>query len=78
MNSFIFQTRFRIDKEGDISNTGFRIIPIRITSMKDKNDYTPTPVTDGMKIDGIINTLKDNGRKYLDYPVSEYPLDWKD
>ena len=78
MTSFIFQTRFRIDKEGDISNTGFRIIPIRITSMKDKNDYTPTPVTDGMKIDGIINTLKDNGRKYLDYPVSEYPLDWKD
>ena len=77
MNSFIFQTRFRIDKEGDISNTGFRIIPIRITSMKDKNDYTPTPVTDGMKIDGIVNTLKDNGRKYLDYPVPEYPLDWK-
>ncbi|MBO4470835.1 MAG: CapA family protein [Clostridia bacterium] len=78
MSSYIFQTRFRIDKEGDISNTGFRIIPIRITSMKDKNDYTPTPVTDGMKIDGIINTLKDNGRKYLDYPVAEYPLDWKD
>ena len=77
MNSYIFQTRFRIDKFGDISNTGFRIIPIRITSMKDKNDYTPTPVTDGMKIDGIINTLKDNGRKYLDYPVPEYPLDWK-
>ena len=77
MNSFIFQTRFRMDKNGDISNTGFRIIPIRITSLKDKNDYKPTPVTDGMKIDGIINTLKDNGRKYLDYPVPEYPLDWK-
>ena len=31
-----------------------------------------------MKKEGIINTLKDNGRKYLDYAVSDYPLDWKD
>ena len=78
MNSYIFQTRFRITKNGDISNTGFRIIPIRITSIKDRNNYVPTPITDEMKIAGIINTLKDNGRKYLAYPVEEYPLEWKD
>lgn len=78
MNSYLFQTRFRISKNGDISNTGFRIIPIRITSLKDKNNYVPTPITDDMKIEGIINTLKDNGSKYLDYPVSDYPLEWKE
>ncbi len=79
MNSYMFQTRFRISKNGDsITNTGFRIIPIRITSVKDKNNYVPTPITDDMKIEGIIKTLKDNGKNYLDYPVSEYPLEWKE
>ena len=29
MTSFIFQTRFKITKSGDVSNTGFRVIPIR-------------------------------------------------
>ena len=79
MNSYLFQTRFKISKNKEtIVNTGFRIIPIRITSIKDKNNYVPTPIEDDMKIEGIINTLKDNGKKYLEYPVSEYPVDWKD
>lgn len=77
MNSYLFQTRFKISKTGEISNNGFRIIPIRITSVKDRNNYTPTPVTDDMKTEGIINTLKDNGRK-LEYSVPEYPLEWKE
>ena len=76
MTSFIFQTRFRISKAGDISNTGFRIIPIRITSIRDKNDCIPTPVTDERLQTDIINVMKDNGKK-LDYAVSEYPLEWK-
>ena len=29
-----------------------------------------------VKIDSLLNTLKDNGRK-LEYGVSEYPLEWK-
>ncbi len=74
MNSFVFQTRFKISKSGDISNIGFRIIPIRITSVKDRNNYTPKPITDDMKIDGIISTLLDNGKGF---GVSEYPLEWK-
>ena len=79
MNSYMFQTRFRISKNGDsITNTGFRIIPIRITSVKDKNNYVPTPITDDMKIEGIIKTLTDKGKNYLDYPVSDYPLEWKE
>lgn len=76
MNSFLFQTRFRMTKSGEITNTGFRIIPIRITSVKDTNDFTPTPVTDPRKQTDIINVLKDNGKK-LEYAVAEYPLEWK-
>ena len=78
MNSYLFQIRFRVAKDGTITTRGFRIIPIRITSKKDINDYIPTPITDASKIEGIINTLKDNGRKYLDYAVPEYPLEWTD
>ena len=76
MNSFIFQTRFRFSKTGEKSNTGFRIIPIRITSVKDRNNFVPTPIEDEMKIDSVLNTLKDNGKKLL-YGVAEYPLEWR-
>jgi poly-gamma-glutamate synthesis protein (capsule biosynthesis protein) len=76
MTSFIFQTRFKVSKAGEISNQGFRIIPIRITSIRDKNDCIPTPVEDERLKTDIINVLKDNGRK-LDYAVAEYPLEWK-
>ena len=74
MNSIMFQTRFRVSKSGEISNTGFRIIPIRITSLKDRNNYTPTVLTDEMKIEGIISTMMDNGKGF---GVAEYPLEWK-
>ena len=76
MNSYLFQTRFRVAKNGDITNNGFRIIPIRITSLKDRNNFTPTPMTDEVKIDSLLNTLKDNGKK-LEYGVADYPLEWK-
>ena len=74
MTSIMFQTRFRISKSGEISNTGFRIIPIRISSLKDRNNYTPTPLTDDMKIEGIISTMKSNGKGW---GIEEYPLEWK-
>ena len=76
MTSFIFQTRFKVTKAGDVSNTGFRVIPTRITSIRDKNDCIPTPVEDERLQTDIINVMKDNGRK-LDYAVSEYPLEWR-
>ena len=74
MNSIIFQTRFRVAKSGTISNAGFRIIPIRISSLKERNNYTPTPLTDDMKIEGIISTMKSNGKGW---GIEEYPLEWK-
>lgn len=74
MSSYLFQTRFKV-KNGEASNQGFRIVPIRISSRDDRNDFAPTVVTKATMIDGILNTLKDNGRK-LEYAVQEYPLSW--
>lgn len=81
MTSYLFQTRFRV-REGEngqeITNEGFIIIPIRISSRTDKNDFIPTVLTKESTIDSILNTLKENGRKHCDYAVSEYPLAWAD
>lgn len=81
MTSYLFQTRFRI-REGEdgqeITNEGFIIIPIRISSRADKNDFIPTVLTKESTIDSILNTLKENGRKHCTYAVDEYPLAWED
>ena len=75
MSSFVFQTRFR--KRGEtITNEGFRIIPIRISSRTDRNDFIPTILTKDTAIDSVLTTLKANGRK-LEYAVEEYPLDFE-
>ncbi len=74
MLSFVFQTRFRVRGE-QVTNEGFRIIPIRISSRTDRNDFIPTILTKDTAIDSVITTLKANGRK-LEYAVSEYPLTW--
>lgn len=79
MTSMLFQTRFRI-REGEngqeITNEGFIIIPIRISSRADKNDFTPTVLTKESTVDSILNTLKENGRKHCTYAVETYPLAW--
>ncbi len=78
MLSYVFQTRFRV-REGSegrtITNEGFRIIPIRISSRTDRNDFIPTPLTKSTNIDSVLTTLKANGKK-LEYAVSSYPLEW--
>ncbi len=79
MTSYLFQTRFRVRGEGEaqeITNEGFIIIPIRISSRADKNDFIPTVLTKESTIDSIMNTLRENGRKHCDYAVEEYPLAW--
>lgn len=78
MSSMLFQTRFRI-REGEngqeIANEGFRIIPIRISSRTNRNDFTPTPYDSAASKDAVINILRQNGRK-LEWAVAEYPLEW--
>ncbi len=81
MTSYLFQTRFRVRGEGEaqeITNEGFIIIPIRISSRADKNDFIPTVLTKESTIDSIMNTLKENGRKHCEYAVDSYPLSWGD
>ena len=75
MTSYLFQTRFRI-RDGEVSNEGFRIIPIRISSRTDRNDFIPTVLEKATSIDAILNTLKDNGKR-LDFAVEKYPLEWE-
>ncbi len=75
MSSYIFQIRFRV-KDGQASSKGFRIIPIRISSRSDRNDFIPTVTTDPYKIDSLLGVLKSNGKK-LEYAVPSYPLDWE-
>ena len=78
MTSYLFQTRFRIREGADgqqITNEGFIIIPIRISSRTDRNDFIPTVLTKESAIDAILSTLKEHGRK-LDYAVDSYPLSW--
>ena len=77
MNAILFQTRFRFSKSGNVANTGIKIIPIQITSIKGKNNYQPTPITDEMKQKSVIQTMVDNGKKYCEYSLNEYPLEWK-
>ena len=74
MTSFMFQTRFRV-MDGVVSNEGFRIIPIRISSRTDRNDFSPPPLTKDTAIDSVLSTLRSNGRK-LEYAVESYPLEW--
>lgn len=75
MFTFIFQTRFKVLNDEIISNT-FRIIPCRISSRKDYNDFAITPLVEQSNISTVLTTLEKNGRK-LDYAVSNYPLDWE-
>ena len=74
MLSYVFQTRFRVKDEA-VTNEGFRIIPIRISSRKDRNDFTPTQLTDSTTVESLLSTLKSNGKR-LDYAVDSYPLEW--
>ena len=80
MTSYLFQTRFRVretENGQEITNEGFIIIPIRISSRTDRNDFIPTVLEKESTIDAILSTLDEYGRK-LEYAVEEYPLSWDD
>lgn len=75
MSSFMFQVRFHV-KDGQTQTSAFRIVPFRISSKTDYNDFIPTPFTDQRHIDNVINVLKSNGRE-LEYAVPDYPVEWE-
>jgi poly-gamma-glutamate synthesis protein (capsule biosynthesis protein) len=72
MSTFIFQMRFRV-RDGVAAGEGFRIIPARISSRSDTNDFAPTPYDKQVSIDSLISVLKKNGAS-LSNPVAHYPL----
>ena len=66
MSTFIFQVRFK-QKEGQIISDGFRIIPCRISSRTDYNDFTPTPFDKQIHINNVISMLTKTGSS-LEHP----------
>ena len=74
MSTFIFQIRMRV-KDGQADSEAFRIIPCRISSRTDYNDFTPTPYTKDANIEAVVKTLIQNGKK-LEYAVDSYPLEF--
>lgn len=74
MSSFIFQMRLRM-RDGVLTKESFRIVPIRISSRTDRNDFAPSLMDKVTAVDSILGTLKENGRS-LQYAVEEYPLAW--
>ncbi len=78
MYAIIFQIRYRVKETGSVSYRDFRIIPIRISSTTERNDFIPTPVPDGASLDAVLNLLtsKDN-TKNLTYAVKDFPLTFK-
>ena len=74
MSTYIFQIQMVVEN-GKARSDAFRIIPCRISSTDDYNDFAPTPYTEKSDIEELFEKLKENGRR-LEYAVSEYPLKW--
>ena len=78
MSSIVFQIRYRV-KDGVPTYLDFRVIPIRISSRKDINDFTPTPFApESTEATFILNTLRDKTNiKNLKYAVTDFPMEFK-
>ena len=77
MSAIIFQARFRV-KETSVSFKDFRIIPIRISSKKDQNDFIPYIFGNGHETDAIVTVLTDaNNTKKLPDAVTDIPLEFR-
>lgn len=76
MATFLFQIRMRV-RDGVPSSEQIKIIPCRISSRTDYNDFAPTPYTKDTNIEAVIKTLRQNG-KSLNYALEDYPLKWTD
>lgn len=76
MATYIFQVRMRV-RDGETTSEAFKIIPCRISSRTDYNDFAPTPYTKDTHIEAVLSTLAENGKK-LEYAVDSYPLKWPD
>ena len=74
MLTFLFQIRFKY-RRGEMFGTDIRIVPCRISSKTDYNDFIVTPLTDNFTINTIMTTLRDHG-SHINNPLASYPLEW--
>ncbi|MDR0397406.1 MAG: CapA family protein [Oscillospiraceae bacterium] len=75
MDTFIFQLKLIVD-EGSVTTGDMRVIPARISSRSDANDFTPTPFKEGSSQFGkVITKMINNGRNML-YALKDYPTAW--
>lgn len=75
MLTYLFQIKFKY-RRGQMYDTDFRIIPCRISSKTDYNDFAVTPLTETRYIDTVLSKLKESGR-HISSPVETYPLEWE-
>ncbi|MBQ6574828.1 MAG: CapA family protein, partial [Lachnospiraceae bacterium] len=75
MLTYVFQIRFKY-RRGEMYGTDFRIIPCRISSKTDYNDFAVTPLSETRYIDTVLTTLKKEGA-FISNPVTNYPLEWE-
>ena len=62
-DTFIYQQTFRLNDDGTVSYSNHTIIPCRISSRTDWNDYRPTLLT-GSDSERVINRLKEYSSNY--------------
>ena len=77
MSSYLFQIRFRRGLDGEVKTDGIKLIPGRISSRTDYNDFAFTPYTKTENIEAVLKLLKNYGKK-LTYALETYPLKWAD
>jgi poly-gamma-glutamate synthesis protein (capsule biosynthesis protein) len=76
MDTFLFQVKFSV--ENGAAQTGpFRIVPMRISSRTDTNDFAPTSYKAGSTaFKRVIDRMTREGRN-LKYAVESYPTEWE-
>lgn len=74
MSSFALQFQVRC-KDGNAAIEQLRLLPLRISSRTDRNDFIPTLQTQPNTVESIVTMLKENGAE-LTYALTEYPLKW--
>ena len=74
MSTFLFQIKMRV-KDGVASNEAIKLIPARISSRSDYNDFAPTPYDKPQSVESVISVLKKNGAG-LEYALADYPTKW--
>lgn len=65
-STYILQSKFKF-KNDAISSVEFKVIPTRISSVTEKNDYVPTPIDgiEGEEILGKLNELSETMREKI-------------